>query len=199
MSDSYERVEVTSRRAWRDWLERHHAVSPGIWLVTYKRRADPDRYLAYDEIVDEAVAFGWVDSLPRTLDERRSMLLLTPRKRGSSWSRVNRARAERIIAEGLMTQAGQALIDAAKADGSWTRLDEVEDLVEPDDLRAALRAAGPRAREEWDGFPRSTRRAILEWILGAKKPETRARRVAETAERAAVGIRANQWRQPKAR
>lgn len=199
MSDHYEQVEVTSRAAWRAWLERHHASSPGIWLVTYKKATAPDRYLPYDDIVDEAIAFGWVDSLPRTLDERRSMLLLTRRTRGSSWSRVNRTRAERIIASGRMTPAGQAAIDAAKADGSWTRLDDVENLVEPDDLRAALEAAGSRARQEWDGFPRSTRRAILEWILDAKRPETRARRVTETAEKAAAGIRANQWRQPKGR
>ena len=191
MSDAYERVEVTSREAWRAWLAANHAGSPGIWLVTYKK-AEGDRYVSYDATVEEALCFGWIDSKSRGLDERRSMLLMTPRKRGSGWSRPNKERLERLFAAGQMEPAGIAMVEAAKADGSWTALDDIENLVEPDDLRAALDAT-PAAREHWDAFPRSTKRATLEWISLAKRPQTRAKRIEETATLAARGERANQW------
>jgi len=135
----------------------------------------------------------WVDSLPRTVDDERSRLLVTPRKPGSGWSRINKERVERMTASGLMAPAGLAVAEAARADGSWSALDAVEDLIEPDDLRAAL-DADPAARANRDAFPRSARRGILEWISTAKRPETRARRIAETATLAARNARANQWR-----
>ena len=194
MSDAYERVEVTSREAWREWLAANHAGSPGIWLVTYKK-AEGDRYVPYDATVEEALCFGWIDSKSRGLDERRSMLLMTPRKRGSGWSRPNKERLERLFAAGQMQPAGIAMVEAAKADGSWTALDDIENLVEPDDLRAALDAT-PAARGHWDAFPRSTKRATLEWISLAKRPQTRAKRIEETATLAARGERANQWPRP---
>ncbi|MHC1558111.1 YdeI/OmpD-associated family protein [Actinomycetospora sp. C-140] len=126
------------------------------------------------------------------------MLLLAPRKATSAWSRVNKQRVERLTAAGLMTPAGQAAIEAARATGRWAALDAVEDLTEPDDLRSALDAV-PRARAAWDAFPRSVKRAILEWIAAAKKPPTRAARIAETVGEAAEGRRAHQWRQPRGR
>jgi uncharacterized protein YdeI (YjbR/CyaY-like superfamily) len=187
-----EQVTVGSREEWRRWLEEHHATSPGVWLVTWKKGSGGP-YLPYDDVVEEALAFGWVDSLPRKLDDRRSMLLITPRKPASKWSRVNKERVERLTAAGLMAPAGQAVVDAARESGTWTALDDVENLVEPDDLRAAL-DADPEARRQWDGFPRSARRGILEWLLNAKTAPTRAKRVEETARLAARGERANQWR-----
>lgn len=198
VSDAYERVEVASRAAWRAWLADHHASAPGVWVVTEKKGAGGDAYVAYEDVVEEALCFGWIDSLRRTVDERRSRLLCTPRKRGSAWSRVNKERIERLTEAGLLAPAGVAVVDAAKADGSWAKLDAVEDLVEPADRRAALDAEAG-ARDHWDAFPRSAKRGILEWIGAAKRPETRARRVAETATQAAAGVRANQWRQPKGR
>ena len=184
-------VHVRDRAAWRAWLAEHAAASTGIWLVYDK---GPDRRLSYDDIVDEALSFGWVDSLPRSLDHSRAMLYLAPRKPRSNWSRVNKERVERLIAAGAMTPAGLAAVEAARASGTWTALDRVEDGVEPEDLRTALDAV-PVARREWDAFPRSTRRAILEWVDAAKRPETRARRVGTVVVEAAVGRRANQWRQ----
>jgi uncharacterized protein YdeI (YjbR/CyaY-like superfamily) len=192
VSESYERVEVGSRAAWREWLERHHEDAPGVWLVTFKKAAG-ERHVPYEAVVEEALCFGWVDSKPRRLDDQRSMLLVTPRKPGSGWSRPNKERIERLEAAGLLAPAGRAVVEAAKADGSWTALDDVENLVEPDDLRAALDAS-PAARREWSAFPRWPRRALLEWIVSAKRPETRAKRIAETVRRAEVGERANQWR-----
>lgn len=189
--DSYPQLHVDTRAEWRDWLAEHYASCGGVWLVTWKKGRGP--YLSYDDIVDEAVCFGWVDSLPRTLDADRSQRLVTPRKPASNWSRVNKARVERLSDAGLMHAAGLAVVEAAKRDGSWSALDEVEELREPDDLRAALDSA-PIARTCWDKFPRSTRRAILEWIGNAKTAETRNVRISRTVEDAAHGKRANQWR-----
>lgn len=196
VSDAYEQVTVRSRDEWRSWLAEHHGSSPGIWLITYKRGAGPA--VAYDDIVEEALAHGWVDSRPRRLDDARSMLLVTPRKPRSSWSKANKARVARLEQAGLMTDAGRMAVEAAKENGAWDALDAVERLEEPDDLKQAL-DADPDARRHWDAFPPSTRRAILEWIGAAKRPETRDRRVGETATLAAQNVRANQWRQPKGR
>jgi uncharacterized protein YdeI (YjbR/CyaY-like superfamily) len=191
MSQSYEQVEVTSRGEWRGWLAANHADSPGIWLVTYKKAAGPERYVAYEEIVLEALAFGWIDGQARAVDDERSAQLLTPRKPKSGWSRPNKRRVEQLEAEGLMTDAGRRAIDIAKENGSWSALDDAENLIEPDELRAAL-DANPDARRHWDRFPPSARKAILAWISTAKKPETRERRVAETARLAAENVRVNQ-------
>jgi uncharacterized protein YdeI (YjbR/CyaY-like superfamily) len=197
MSDDYEQVTVTTRAQWRRWLAGHHDTSPGIWLVRYKQDSGR-KHVTYDDVVDEALCFGWVDSRPRALDEERSQLLLTPRKPKSRWSAVNKDRVARLTREGLMQPSGIASVEAAKRNGSWDALDAVEQLVEPQDLAKALDKE-PTARAEWDGFPRSTKRAILEWITSAKTPETRQRRISETVSEAKIGRRANQWRQPKGR
>jgi uncharacterized protein YdeI (YjbR/CyaY-like superfamily) len=186
---AYEHVEVDSRAAWRAWLAANAATHTGIWLVTWKRKADPARHLPYEELVEEALCFGWIDGRAGRVDEARTKLLLTPRRRGSGWSRPNKIRIERLVAAGLMTPAGQAVIDAAVADGSWTKLDDIENLIEPDDLRAALDAE-PAARAAWDGFPRSPKRAALEWLSTAKRPETRQKRLATIVTEAAAGRRA---------
>ena len=190
--DGDSRTEVGERAAWRAWLAAHHEEAPGTWLVSFKK-ATGRPAIGYEASVEEALCFGWIDSLARRLDDERTMLLFTPRKRGSRWSRPNKERIARLEAAGRMTPAGAAAVTAAKADGTWTALDEVEELVVPDDLAAAF-AAHPGAAEAWDGFPRSVRRGDLEWILDAKRPPTRAKRIAETATRAAVGERAHQWR-----
>jgi uncharacterized protein YdeI (YjbR/CyaY-like superfamily) len=189
---AYPQVEVTSREQWRDWLVANHESSGSIWLVTFKK-ASGQPTLSNDDIVEEALCFGWIDSVPRKLDEMRSMLLLSPRKAGSAWSAINKARAGRMIAAGLMQTAGLAVIAVAKADGNWTKLDAVEALVIPDDLSAAL-AQFSDAAGHFATFPRSVRRGILEWIVQAKRPDTRAARIAETARLAAENRRANQWR-----
>jgi uncharacterized protein YdeI (YjbR/CyaY-like superfamily) len=188
-------VHPTTRAQWRSWLGRHHADGDGVWVVSWKKatgRPAP----SYDDVVEEALAHGWVDSKPATLDGDRGMLWVAPRKRRSSWSRLNKERVGRLTAAGLMTPAGLVVVEQARADGTWSALDAVEDLVVPDDLAAAL-DADPVARQAFDAFPRSATRAILEWITSAKKPETRAARVATTVSEAHEGRRANQWRQPK--
>jgi uncharacterized protein YdeI (YjbR/CyaY-like superfamily) len=185
------RVQVESAEEWAAWLAANHATATGAWLVTWKAATGRPRP-SYDEAVTEALRFGWVDSVARGLDDERTMLRYSPRKPRSGWSRPNKERIARLEAQGRMEPAGRAVLDQAKADGSWTLLDEVEDLVVPDDLADAL-AAHPGARERWDAFPRSARRGILEWIVQARRPETRAKRITDTAEKAARGERANQW------
>ncbi len=182
-----------SRAEWRKWLQKNHARAEGVWLITYKRATGKPR-VEYDEAVEEALCFGWVDSKPRTLDEERSMLWFAPRKSGSGWSKANKERVERLLATGRIAPAGLAKVEAARQDGSWEALDRVEALEVPPDLQAALDAAPP-ARNYFEAFPRSVKRSILEWIASAKKPETRAKRIAETASLAAENVRANQWRQ----
>ena len=183
-------VHAETRAEWRDWLARNHAESAGVWLVSWKRTTGRPA-MPYEELVEELLGFGWIDSKAGTLDEERTMLLVTPRKKGSGWSRPNKERVARLEAAGLMAPAGQRVVDAARADGSWSKLDAVEALEVPDDLAAAF-DAHPGAREKWDAFPPSARKAILGWIVQAKRADTRTRRVTETAECAARGERANE-------
>jgi uncharacterized protein YdeI (YjbR/CyaY-like superfamily) len=182
----------TTRAEWRAWLERNHARAEGVWLVSYRTATGRPR-VEYGEAVEEALCFGWIDSKALTLDDERSMQWMSPRKPGSAWSALNQERVARLAAAGLMAPAGLAKVEAAKRDGSWSALDAVEALETPPDLERAL-AAYPSARRHFDAFPRSVKRGILAWIAGAKKPETRARRVEETARLAEDNLRANQGR-----
>jgi uncharacterized protein YdeI (YjbR/CyaY-like superfamily) len=184
-------VLVRSRADWRAWLHTQHTRAQGVWAVTF-RKGSGEPAPSYDELVEEALCVGWVDSRPRKLDERRTMLWFAPRKAGSGWARPNKLRVEKLMAAGLMRPAGLVKVDAAKADGSWTMLDAVEDLLVPDDLAQAFDAQ-PGSRAHWDTFPRSARRGILEWIVQAKTAPTRAKRIVETALLAARNERANQW------
>lgn len=194
MSDAYEQVEIITADELRSWLQANGRSSPGIWLVTYKKAAG-ERYLPYDDIVRAALAYGWIDGKARRLDELRSQLLLTPRKPASKWSRPNKLRVAELEAAGLMAAPGRAVVEAARASGTWTGLDDVENLVEPAELAAALDAV-PAARANWDAFPRSTRRATLEWIAAARRRATRDKRVAETVALAGENLRAQQWPRP---
>ena len=186
-----ERVEVTSRQQWRDWLQEHAGRSPGVWCVTH-HKAEGGVHVPYEDVVRECLAVGWVDSMIRGVDERRSRLLCTPRKPGSGWSRPNQRRVAELEAQGRMTPAGRAVVDAAQADGSWTVLDDVEDLVVPDDLAAAFEAV-PGSRERYEEFSRSQKRGLLEWLVQAKTAPTREKRLRATAEAAARGEVANAW------
>ncbi len=186
------RIEISSRDAWRAWLESNHSTSGSVWVVTY-RKSVADRHVPADALAEEAICFGWIDSLPRKLDARRTMLLLSPRKPTAAWSALNKRRAARMIAAGRMTAAGRAAIARARKNGAWSFLDDVEALRLPADLAAALRSDRAAARH-FGAFPRSAVRGILEWIKTARQPQTRARRIAETVRLAALDIRALQPR-----
>ena len=185
-------MEAASREQLRAWLAENRERNESVWLVTWKKAAGA-KHLPYAAIVEEALCFGWIDSLPRSLDAERSMRLLSPRRPGAAWSNANRERAERLIAEGRMTEAGLAKIEAAKRDGSWTRIEGAQAGDVPDDLAEAL-ARRPPAADRFAAFPPSSKRVILEWIGQAKRPETRAKRIEETAEKASRNIRANHYR-----
>lgn len=184
-------VHPGSRAEWRAWLERHHTRTDGVWLITWKKATGRPR-VEYDEAVEEALCFGWIDSKPGKLDGERSMLWFAPRKPKTGWSKPNKERVEKLLKAGLIAPAGLAKINAAKDDGSWNALDAVEALEIPPDLDQAF-AENPLARDYWEAFPRSAKRGILEWIANARKPETRAKRIEETVRLAAENRRANQW------
>jgi uncharacterized protein YdeI (YjbR/CyaY-like superfamily) len=192
VSASPDQFHPLSRADWRAWLAKHHTRVEGVWVISYKK-ASGKPAMSYDDGVEEAICFGWIDSKTGKLDDERSMLWYAPRKPKTGWSRPNKLRVERLAKLGAIHPAGQAKIDAAKADGSWSKLDAVEDLIVPPDLEKAFRSyAGSKAH--WEAFPRSIKRGILEWILNAKKPETRATRIDATARLAQKNERANQWK-----
>jgi uncharacterized protein YdeI (YjbR/CyaY-like superfamily) len=182
-----------TRAEWRAWLEENHASSSSVWLV-FNKKTSGLPHVSYDESVEEALCFGWVDSKPGKVDDTRSKLYFAPRKGKSGWSKPNKERVERLLEAGLMRPAGLEKIEAAKRDGTWTMLDAVENLEIPNDLEQMF-AQFPNAAENFAVFPRSAKRGILEWIVQAKKAETRVKRVEETARLAAQNVRANQWRQ----
>lgn len=182
-------LEIESGAELRAWLAENHERCEGVWVVRYKQHV-VGKHVSWDEIVDEALCWGWIDSLARRVDEDRTAQVLTPRRKGSRWSALNKRRVAALIAEGRMTPAGLAAIEQAKADGSWSAYDDVDALALPDDLAAALAAEG-EARDFFDGFSSSSKKAILWWIQSAKREETRRKRIAETARLAAKGLRVN--------
>jgi len=185
--DDYEHVLVHSRAELRAWLEANADRPQGIWLITYNKdsgRPAP----TYDEVVEEALCFGWIDSTIRKRDQESSMQLLTPRKPRSTWSAVNKQRLEHLLPSGRMTERGLRAIEVAKANGSWGQLDAVERLEVPADLAAAIDEAGVRAT--WDGFPAGARKQMLWSVYSAKREETRQRRVANIVAAAREGRRA---------
>ncbi|WAB82102.1 YdeI/OmpD-associated family protein [Microcella daejeonensis] len=185
-SDRFPHVEVASAAELRAWLERHHAQEEAVWLVTFKK-AVPAKYLSTAEVLDELVAFGWIDGIRRAVDDERTMQLISPR-RTQPWAKTYTDRAERLIAEGRMAPAGLASVEAARRSGAWEAMADVDALVVPDDLRRALDAAPP-ALTVYEAFPPSVRRNILRWIASAKTPPTREKRIALTTAEARAGRR----------
>ncbi len=190
--EQVERIEPANIAAWRAWLHANHARTSGVWLVYFKQSSGLHTFTDGDAI-DEALCFGWIDSLPRKLDERRTMLYFSPRKAKTGWSAVNKRKIEALEASGRMTPIGRAKIDAAKADGSWAALDAIERLEEPAELTAALRKA-PLALKHWQAFPPSARKGALTIIASAKTDATREKRIAECVRLAAMNERLGQYR-----
>jgi uncharacterized protein YdeI (YjbR/CyaY-like superfamily) len=181
----YPLVEPANREEWRAWLLANHVDSPGIWLV-YHRPAAGEVTLDYEAAVEEALCFGWIDSKTGKVDAERTRQVFTPRRPGSPWSRPNKQRIERMLAQGKMHASGLARIEAAKRDGSWELYDAIEELRLPPDLSAAFDTA-PEAAAGFERFSPSTRKQLLWWLVSAKRPETRSRRVEAIVASAAVG------------
>lgn len=179
-------VEPSSRQEWREWLAENHADSTGAWVGVGKKGGRVTS-LTYDDAVEEALCFGWIDSTVNKIDADRFRQLFTPRKPRSSWALSNKARVARLVAEGRMTPAGMAVVEAAKRDGSWDLLEDVENLVMPADLEAAL-AAEPGAAAGFERLPESQRKMTLYWVQSAKRPKTRARRITATVQACLEGL-----------
>jgi uncharacterized protein YdeI (YjbR/CyaY-like superfamily) len=185
-------IHPLSRSEWRQWLAANHLRTTGVWLIAYKKATGKPRF-EYDDAVEEALCFGWIDSKPNKLDAERTLLWFAPRKPGSGWSRPNKFRVDRMLNAGLMAEAGLRKLELAKSDGSWEKLDAIEDLTIPDDLAGALNTY-PSAAQNFGAFPRSAKRGILEWVSTAKTATTRTKRIDETSRLASKNERANQWR-----
>lgn len=181
------RIHPEDAAEWRAWLAQHHDDADGVWVVRWRQAAGRTG-LTYEELVLEALCYGWIDATARKLDAERTLQCCSPRKRGSGWARTNKARIVQLEQDGRMAPPGAAVIAAAKRDGSWTLLDDVEALVVPPDLAAAL-AEHPEARSTWDSFPPSARKLMLSQLVLAKRAPTRAARIVRIADAAARGER----------
>jgi uncharacterized protein YdeI (YjbR/CyaY-like superfamily) len=182
-----------NRAEWRKWLEDNHQSAQHVWLIIYKKQSvTPSVY--YAEAVEEALCFGWIDSKANKRDEHSFYQFFARRNPSSNWSKVNKDRVAKLLSQGLIRPAGMAMIELAKQNGKWNALDEIENLVLPDDLQKELNN-NLQANEYFTAFPKSVKRGILEWISNAKRDETRQKRISETVELAAKNIRANQYRQ----
>jgi uncharacterized protein YdeI (YjbR/CyaY-like superfamily) len=183
--DDRPRIQPATRAEWRAWLEANHGASSGVWLVSWKRHTG-NPTVTYEEGVEEALCFGWIDGMMNRVDDDRTMQYFAPRKPKSTWARSNKERVARLEAAGLMTEAGRAAVELARANGSWASLDVIDALVVPDDLAAAL-AARPGARDRFDASSVSVRRSALAWVYQARRPETRAAHVEQIAAIAGRG------------
>ena len=184
-------VSAPTRKIWRNWMAKNHEKETSVWLIIFHKKSR-QASVYYDEAVEEALCFGWVDSVSNSRNEESSYLYFAKRKPKSNWSKANKDRVEKLTKLGLIMPAGQAMIDLAKQTGTWTALEVVDQLTIPPDMQK-LFDKNKTAEKNFLAFPASTRRGILEWILNAKRPETRQKRVEETVTLAAQNIRANQY------
>ena len=180
MEKEIETFYPRSRQEWRDWLQDNHAKKQSVWLIYYKKKSNVSTIL-YSDAVDEALCFGWIDSKSKPIDEHKFMQFFSKRKEKSVWSKVNKEKIERLTNEGLMTNAGYEIIEKAKQNGSWNILDEAEALHIPEDLEGEFDKR-PNAKLYFLSLSRSDKRNILQWLILAKRQETREKRITEIVE-----------------
>ena len=180
MEEDIETFYPRSRQEWRDWLQDNHAKKQSVWLIYYKKKSNVSTIL-YSDAVDEALCFGWIDSKSKPIDEHKFMQFFSKRKEKSVWSKVNKEKIERLTEEGLMTNAGYEIIEKAKLNGSWNILDEAEALHIPKDLEGEFDKR-PNAKLYFLSLSRSDKRNILQWLILAKRQETREKRITEIVE-----------------
>ena len=172
-------IYFATRAKWRNWLERNHAKESGIWLVFYKK-ATGKQTLSYDEAVEEALCFGWIDSIIKRLDEERYATKLTPRKPGSHWSKSNKRRVEILMSKGLLAEPGLARVREAKESGLWEKAERPRVTLEvPEELAQAL-AKSKKADAFFEELAPSDRKQFIGWVALAKRQDTKERRVAES-------------------
>ena len=178
----YKTTHPKTRNAWRKWLEKNHSTSPGIWMIYYKKETGKRKFDMADA-VEEALCFGWIDSVANKLDAERSMQKFTPRKPKSVWSKINKQRVEKLIVQKLMTPAGLAKIELAKKNGSWDTLNSsdlhTDNNSMPEDLKKVL-SKNKKAMTNFQAFSPGYRKRFFYWIDSAKRPETKAARIKQT-------------------
>lgn len=189
MEKDFETFYPTNRKVWHNWLQKNHMSKQSIWLIYYKKKSNKPT-ISYTDAVDEALCFGWIDSKSKPIDNEKFMQYYTKRNEKSVWSKVNKAKIERLIHKGLMTPAGYAIIEKAKQNGSWSILDEAEALIIPQDLDYEFQK-NTHAKNHFLAYSRSHKRNILQWLVLAKKQETRQKRIHE------IVTLATQNRKPK--
>ncbi len=177
-TENFEKVEVDSVAKLRSWLLKHHEQPQSVWLVTFKKSI-PDQYVSTSEVLDELLCFGWIDGIRRKLDRDRTMQLIGPRK-VQHWTRTYKDRVAKLIEEGRMHSAGMQAIEQSKKMGLWNFMDDVDNLVVPDDLKHALQKY-EGAEEFFQGINDSSKRFVLRWIKIAKTSKTRKKRIEEIA------------------
>ena len=180
------------KKDWRRWLELNHMKKDAVWLIFYKK-GTPDFNLSWSESVDEALCFGWIDSTKRTIDRDRYKQYFSKRKAKSNWSRANKNKVKTLIDQKLMREEGYKSIEIAKENGSWTILDEVEELIIPDDLKEEF-VNYNGSKEYFDGLSKSDKKGLLYWVVSAKRKETRRKRIIEIAENASKKLKPKQFR-----
>lgn len=186
-----ETIYVETRKEWRQWLAENHRTAQSVWLVCHtKKSAFPT--IHWSELVDEALCFGWIDSTRKSIDETRFTQLFSKRKPNSTWSKINKEKIQRLTADGRMTEAGLKVIETAKQNGSWTILDEVEELIVPEDLEKAFKKH-KGSKDYFLRLSKSIRKMLLQWIVLAKRPETRQKRINEIAELAGQNKKPKQF------
>ncbi|MNJ91556.1 hypothetical protein D3C87_92080 [compost metagenome] len=181
-----------SKEEWRQWLKENHSSNQSVWLVQYKQNSTKPS-MSWSDSVNEALCFGWIDSTRKTIDEESFAQFFCKRKPTSNWSKINKAKVQRLIEEGLMAEAGFKSIEIAKKNGSWSILDDVEELIIPKDLEIAFQSQSG-AEDFFNSLSKSVKKMILQWLILAKRPETRQKRIAETAELAAQKLKPKQFR-----
>ena len=184
-------IQAKDEQVWRNWLLNHSAEQDAVWLEIFKPESGVAS-VTYEQALDQALCFGWIDSKVKRKNTRSYYQYYSKRKSGENWSKLYKERVERLKTKGLMTSRGLEMVESAKNSGTWDALNDVENLIIPSDL-ADFFQQYPNALENWQGFPRSIKRDILEWIFMAKRPSTRLKRIKETAQKAAMNVRANQY------
>jgi uncharacterized protein YdeI (YjbR/CyaY-like superfamily) len=189
IKDGIKTFYAKSRKAWRNWLDKNHNTEKSVWLIIYKKATKiPSVY--YSEAVDEALCYGWIDSKPNKRDDESYYQFFAKRNPKSNWSKINKEKVNMLIEKDLMKPTGLEMIKLAKSNGTWDALNSVDEIIIPEDLRALFNK-NKMAFKNWESFPRSSRRGILEWILNAKRADTRHKRISETVKLAENNVKAN--------
>jgi len=191
LKDGIQTFYPQNQEEWRTWLEANHQKEKSVWLILYRKESRKPT-ISYQQALEEALCFGWIDSKPNKRDEESFYQFFAKRNPRSNWSKVNKEKVALLIQQGRMSQAGYDMIHLAKEKGTWDALNEVENLMIPSDMALQFEL-NPMARQNFENFPPSARRGILEWIFNAKGAETRAKRIQQTIELAEKNIRANQY------